>query len=1494
MPNSLAMNIGRPGFDQDGVQRIIARADGSYQLTNVWKTLQLWMADNGCALLMPMWSVPTVAYDRFDAAAHLATIDEDRYAQADQVFYRDSFKARQSNCLRMQSRILEAEAKAFVKLWSLCDERLVTNMRSDGDYDHVVHETKLPMMLRTLIVDTVNRGAGNVGATSKDHLRDEWSNWAMEYTTMTLYNYRLAWIDFISRSTAATLDYTPEEMAAKFVKGLSYLWAEKQAALSALVGAARMQTVDAAYEELLQWERARIEVYGSISPGAASGSTYAAYTVEETKTWKQKKLTWQAEKAKADAKAAGKDAKPGEDAKTGDAGAKSGFKGSCHNCHGRGHKADDCPSAKGMFSLTISRMGIEQEQSRTVLLDGGAEASLFHNCDLLSDFVTVPAAKLKTFMAGSEQLSVEQAALYHGVRVYTCSAEQCGVNILSESNLKSLFKLYPLDGWGTRAVCKRYGTILDFVFEGTATRKLDVDQPVRMDIDLFRELFTEECRKKAYEIEELQSPGIFTVAVSDKARLFTVKERERAVVARRYVRNSGFRGMGKLLKSLNKMTGVTITAQDVRNQAFIYGPDRAVLKGRSRDSAAPLVSPDVKPLMLRTAVKIQADVMEFLGEKFIVCMLRPNSLAVMVHVTSLTAAVLNAGLLRILSTCHSMQMHASEIVIDPDRALFKASRMLEGVPVLEVGVGDHVVDAENLIQVLKNIMRCVLHAQPWNFPPSLVPMLGEYAVRRRNAQEVDATGEIPLETVSGEKVHWVKEFDLGFGDAVEVYIKPKKTNQAVERTVAAIALRPVGRIGSWRVRFLDTWTDGSTRRAHLVDTDEKMVEFMNKRCESERPSAAYRTALKMEMDIPLEGAEDEEPGPRVVEAEVPLPLMEEEENGLPEENLEAEDLGNGDQETVDDAVNVVGGIGDQVWANPNPGDDGSYHMAMVLEEGRASQHISHFMGSMRKGSTKSSLKAALSKTGGRGDRAMLAAIAELRQIDDKGSWHPVKRSTLSRQELRGIVRTFMFVIDKFTPDGALLKVKARLVAMGNMQDPDGISMDTSAPTVDITSVLTMAAIAAAEGRHKMTCDVAGAFLHTVWPKKQGRQYVHLDKVNARILCQIRPEYWEFVNSDGGMVLELDRALYGLVQSARLWYDRLVGVLSQNGYVANPMDPCVWNKGEGAEQCSVLFHVDDLSCSSVVLEHLKSLEALLVSEFGLEHIKCVFGDDQDYLGMRFLYTDNKVHISMEGYLQAVLDYAGLTGSETAKTPANNHLFTLKEGAAKLNAEQNQMFHSVVQGLSYASQRVRWDLLLVVSFLKSRVSCPDEFDWQKLMRALAYLNATKKLGLTLGVTGGAIAVDSSIDASHAVHENGRSQGGLAISLGLGVVKARSHKLGLNTKSSMESELVTTSDNTTEVVWIQEFLMAQGYKMAPAVVRQDNQATMLLLERGRSDSKRTKHINTRFFFVHDRLSKGELTLEWTPTEEMVADFFTKPLQGALFLKMRDKLLGVSGFAP
>jgi len=149
---------------------------------------------------------------------------------------------------------------------------------------------------------------------------------------------------------------------------------------------------------------------------------------------------------------------------------------------------------------------------------------------------------------------------------------------------------------------------------------------------------------------------------------------------------------------------------------------------------------------------------------------------------------------------------------------------------------------------------------------------------------------------------------------------------------------------------------------------------------------------------------------------------------------------------------------------------------------------------------------------------------------------------------------------------------------------------------------------------------------------------------------------------------------------------------------------------------------------------------------------------------------------------------------------------------------------------------------------------------------------------------------VDGSFAVHPDMRSHTGATMSLGKGSVLSMSTKQKLNTKSSTEAELVGVDDAMPQILWTRYFLTAQGYHIDPTIVYQDNQSTILLEKNGTaSSSKRTRHIAIRYYFITDRISKGEVCVEYCPTKEMVGDYFTKPLQGSLFYKLRATILNI-----
>ena len=88
------------------------------------------------------------------------------------------------------------------------------------------------------------------------------------------------------------------------------------------------------------------------------------------------------------------------------------------------------------------------------------------------------------------------------------------------------------------------------------------------------------------------------------------------------------------------------------------------------------------------------------------------------------------------------------------------------------------------------------------------------------------------------------------------------------------------------------------------------------------------------------------------------------------------------------------------------------------------------------------------------------------------------------------------------------------------------------------------------------------------------------------------------------------------------------------------------------------------------------------------------------------------------------------------------------------------------------------------------------------------------------------------------------------------------------------------------------AQGYEIKHNILYQDNKSTILLHENGRrSAGKRSRALNVRYFFLSDQISKKNLMIEYMPTDDMVSDYMSKPLQGEKFRKFRRAIMGFDG---
>jgi hypothetical protein len=97
-------------------------------------------------------------------------------------------------------------------------------------------------------------------------------------------------------------------------------------------------------------------------------------------------------------------------------------------------------------------------------------------------------------------------------------------------------------------------------------------------------------------------------------------------------------------------------------------------------------------------------------------------------------------------------------------------------------------------------------------------------------------------------------------------------------------------------------------------------------------------------------------------------------------------------------------------------------------------------------------------------------------------------------------------------------------------------------------------------------------------------------------------------------------------------------------------------------------------------------------------------------------------------------------------------------------------------------------------------------------------------------------------------------------------------------------------TMILWTKFVMEEQGYNIERNVLYQDNKSAIQLETNGKkSSSKRTRALKIRYFFLTDQVEKGNLSVGYCPTSEMIGDFMTKPLQGKKFELFRDMIMGI-----
>jgi Reverse transcriptase (RNA-dependent DNA polymerase). len=372
-----------------------------------------------------------------------------------------------------------------------------------------------------------------------------------------------------------------------------------------------------------------------------------------------------------------------------------------------------------------------------------------------------------------------------------------------------------------------------------------------------------------------------------------------------------------------------------------------------------------------------------------------------------------------------------------------------------------------------------------------------------------------------------------------------------------------------------------------------------------------------------------------------------------------------------------------------------------------------------------------------------------------------------------------------------------------------------------------------------------------------------------------------VTGNEHMVCKLNKSIYGLKQAAKLWNEKLHEVLKQNGYEQGKTDPCLYVKITEKETTYLICYVDDIIIASNQEDMIFRTGEALSKHFQLTNL----GKIRHYLGIQIEQdAEGFFNINQLQYINNVLTSSGLEDAKTSKIPLDVGYEKSRENDEYF--DDDHTYRKFIGKLLYIAVNTRPDIAASVSILSQHNVKPKKTDWNEVKRVIKYLKGTKQLTLKLGSH--ADRDNNSLigyaDADWAQSRTDRkSNSGYVFKFKGGTISWACKKQNCVALSTTEAEYVALAEACQEGTWIQKLLEDFGeYHRRPITIMEDNQGCLKLSE-NKKFSSRTKHIATKYHYVRELKEKGIMEYKYCPTELMVADLLTKPLNNIKLTSLR-----------
>ncbi|GJT34454.1 putative ribonuclease H-like domain-containing protein [Tanacetum coccineum] len=348
------------------------------------------------------------------------------------------------------------------------------------------------------------------------------------------------------------------------------------------------------------------------------------------------------------------------------------------------------------------------------------------------------------------------------------------------------------------------------------------------------------------------------------------------------------------------------------------------------------------------------------------------------------------------------------------------------------------------------------------------------------------------------------------------------------------------------------------------------------------------------------------------------------------------------------------------------------------------------------------------------------------------------------------------------------------------------------------------------------------------------------------------------------VYKVEKALYGLHQAPKAWYETLSTYLIKNGFRRGTIDKTLFIKKEKGDILLVHVYVDDIIFGSTKKSLCDEFEGLMHKRFQMSSM----GELTFFLGLQVQQKKDGIFISQDKYVADILKKFDFAIVKTTSTPMEPNKALIKDEEA--DSVDVHLYRSMIGSLMYLTAS-RPDIMFAVCACARFQVTPKMSHLHAVKRIFRYLKGQPKLGLWYPRDSPFdLEAFSDSDYARASLDRKSTTGGCQF-LGKRLISWQCKKQTIVANSTTEAEYVAAANCCGQVLWIQNQMLDYGFNFMNTKIFIDNESTICIVKNPVFHSK-TKHIKIRHHFIRDCYEKKLIQVIKIHIDHNVVDLLTK----------------------